>query len=206
MLKVFATDVVISKGYDGAPALKFSEKGDSVRFRIGKKVYDTRANNNYRWVNLAVKAFGTVCERIKKMQLKESSYVNIVGRLDEDVWEDPTTHEKRSAMVVILDEIEYCFSGGNKQKVVLARWIGKDSDLIILDSPTRGIDVKVKADIYAMMNRMRKSGKSIIMISEEIMELLGMADRILIMKDGKINGEFYRSEDLKDTDLIDNMI
>ena len=57
-----------------------------------------------------------------------------------------------------------------------------------------------------MMNRMRKSGKSIIMISEEIMELLGMADRILIMKDGKINGEFYRSEDLKDTDLIDNMI
>lgn len=114
MLKVFATDVVISKGYDGAPALKFSEKGDSVRFRIGKKVYDTRANNNYRWVNLAVKAFGTVCERIKKMQLKESSYVNIVGRLDEDVWEDPTTHEKRSAMVVILDEIEYCFSGGNQ--------------------------------------------------------------------------------------------
>ena len=57
-----------------------------------------------------------------------------------------------------------------------------------------------------MMNRMRKSGKSIIMISEEIMELLGMADRILIMKHGKINGEFYRSEDLKDTDLIDNMI
>ena len=52
----------------------------------------------------------------------------------------------------------------------------------------------------------RAIGKSIIMISEEIMELLGMADRILIMKDGKINGEFYRSEDLKDTDLIDNMI
>ena len=97
-------------------------------------------------------------------------------------------------------------SGGNKQKVVLARWVGKDSDLIILDSPTRGIDVKVKADIYAMMNDMRKRGKSIIMISEEIMELLGMADRILIMKDGKINGEFLRSPDLKDTDLIDNMI
>lgn len=102
MLKVFATDVVISKGYDGAPALKFSEKGDSVRFRIGKKVYDTRANNNYRWVNLAVKAFGTVCERIKKMQLKESSYVNIVGRLDEDVWEDPATHEKEAPWWLFL--------------------------------------------------------------------------------------------------------
>ena len=57
-----------------------------------------------------------------------------------------------------------------------------------------------------LMNDMRKNGKSIIMISEEIMELLGMADRILIMKDGRINGVFFRSPDLKDTDLIDNMI
>ncbi len=97
-------------------------------------------------------------------------------------------------------------SGGNKQKVVLARWIGKNSDVIILDSPTRGIDVKVKADIYQMMNNMRKSGKSIIMISEEISELLGMADRIIIMKDGKNNGEFKRSPELKDTDLIAKMV
>ena len=115
MFKVIATDVVISKGYDGALALRFSENGESVRFRIGKKVYDTRAENNTRWVNLSVKAFGSVCERIKKMQLKESSFINILGRLDEDVWEDSTTHEKKSAMVVILDEIEYC-SGGGKQK------------------------------------------------------------------------------------------
>ena len=105
MFKVIATDVVISKGYDGAPALKFSENGESVRFRIGKKVYDTRAENNTRWVNLSVKAFGPVCERIKKMQLKANSFINILGRLDEDVWEDSTTHEKRSAMVVILGEI-----------------------------------------------------------------------------------------------------
>ena len=95
MFKVIATDVVISKGYDGAPALKFSENGESVRFRIGKKVYDTRAENNTRWVNLSVKAFGPVCERIKKMQLKESSFINILGRLDEDVWEDEETKEKR---------------------------------------------------------------------------------------------------------------
>lgn len=115
MLKVIATDVVISRGFDNTPALKFSENGESVRFRIGKKVYDTRAENNARWVNLSVKAFGAVCERIKKMQLKESSFVNILGRLDEDVWEDSTTHEKKSAMVIILDEIEYCSSGGGKQ-------------------------------------------------------------------------------------------
>lgn len=114
--------------------------------------------------------------------------------------------KQMSTKMTGVDQFVSALSGGNKQKVVLARWVGKDSDLIILDSPTRGIDVKVKADIYAMMNDMRKNGKSIIMISEEIMELLGMADRILIMKDGRINGEFFRSPDLKDTDLIDNMI
>ena len=120
MFKVIATDVVISKGYDGAPALKFTESGESVRFRIGQKVYDTRAENNARWMNISVKAFGPVCERIKKMQLKESSFINILGRLDEDIWEDSVTHEKKSAMVIILDEIEFCSSGGGKQKNVNA--------------------------------------------------------------------------------------
>lgn len=120
MFKVIATDVVISKGYDGAPALKFTESGESVRFRIGKKVYDTRAENNARWMNISVKAFDPVCERIKKMQLKESSFINILGRLDEDIWEDSVTHEKKSAMVIILDEIEFCSSGGGKQKNVNA--------------------------------------------------------------------------------------
>ena len=90
MFKVIATDVVVSEGYDNTPALKFSERGDSVRFRIGKKVYDTRAKANHRWVNLSVKAFGPVCERIRKMQLRDGSFVNILGRLDEDTWEDST--------------------------------------------------------------------------------------------------------------------
>jgi single-stranded DNA-binding protein len=115
MIKVFATEVVISKGFDGAAALRFSENGDSVRFRFGKRVYDTRAENNTRWLNCSAKAFGAVCERIKKMQLKEGSYVNLLGRWDEDTWTDQTTNEKKSAMVVILDEIEYCSSGGGKQ-------------------------------------------------------------------------------------------
>ncbi|MCR4797312.1 MAG: sugar ABC transporter ATP-binding protein, partial [Lachnospiraceae bacterium] len=105
-----------------------------------------------------------------------------------------------------VNQFVSALSGGNKQKVVLARWIGKDSDLIILDSPTRGIDVKVKADIYSMMDEMRKNGKSIVMISEEIMELLGMSDRIIIMKDGKANGEFLRSEDLTEDHLIEKMV
>ena len=97
-------------------------------------------------------------------------------------------------------------SGGNKQKVVLARWIGKGSDILVLDSPTRGIDIKVKQAIYALMSELIAQGKSIIMISEEIPELLGMSDRILIMKDGKINGSFTRSKELSEEDLIAKMV
>ena len=97
-------------------------------------------------------------------------------------------------------------SGGNKQKVVLARWLGKGSDILVLDSPTRGIDVKVKQAIYALMSELKDQGNSIIMISEEIAELLGMADRILIMKDGKINGEFARDPALSEEDLIAKMV
>ena len=97
-------------------------------------------------------------------------------------------------------------SGGNKQKVVLARWIGKGSDILVLDSPTRGIDVKVKQAIYALMADMKQKGKSIIMISEEIPELLGMSDRIFVMKDGHINGEFMRDPALSEEDLIAKMV
>ena len=84
--------------------------------------------------------------------------------------------------------------------------IGKDSDLVVFDSPTRGIDIKVKQDIYQLMDQMRKNGKSIIMISEELMELIGMCDRILIMKDGKLNGEVFRNEELTENDLIEKMV
>ena len=147
----------------------------------------------------------TICENICLPSLEDLKKGGVLKGKTMKEFADKFAKQMSTKMTGV-DQFVSALSGGNKQKVVLARWIGKDSDLIILDSPTRGIDVKVKADIYAMMNRMRKEGKSIIMISEEIMELLGMADRILIMKDGKINGEFLRSEELRDTDLIDNMI
>lgn len=105
-----------------------------------------------------------------------------------------------------IDQLVSNLSGGNKQKVVLARWIGADSDIIVLDSPTRGIDIKVKADIYALMSELKAKGKSIIMISEEIQELLGMSDRIIIMKSGQLSGEFLRSPELNEEDLIAKMV
>ena len=114
--------------------------------------------------------------------------------------------KQMSVKMVNVDQFVSDLSGGNKQKVVLARWIGKDSDIVVLDSPTRGIDIKVKQDIYQLMNQMRKNGKSIIMISEELMELIGMCDRIIIMKDGKLSGELERSPELDENSLITMMV
>lgn len=97
-------------------------------------------------------------------------------------------------------------SGGNKQKVVFGKWLGNDSEIFILDCPTRGIDIGVKAFMYQLMYRLKKEGKSIIMISEELPELIGMSDRIIIMKDGKIQKTFERSEELNEAALIREMV
>lgn len=97
-------------------------------------------------------------------------------------------------------------SGGNKQKVVFGKWIGVGSQVLILDCPTRGIDVGVKQTMYRLLDRMKREGKTVIMISEELPELLGMSDRILIMKSGRITGEFPRSPTLSDADVIGCMI
>ena len=107
MLRFTATNAVISRGFDNRSAVKFSEDEKVVRFRIGERVYDKNAENNTRWVNMNVKAFGNVCERIKKMQLKEGSFINLTGRYDEDVWTDRETGEARSQPVIILDDVEY---------------------------------------------------------------------------------------------------
>lgn len=111
MFKTFATNVVVSKGYEGAASLKFSENGESVRFRIGQKVYDSRVEGNYRWLNISVKAFGSVCERIKKMKLKEGSFVNLTARLDEEKWTDQETKKEKSQHVLIAEDIEYAYVG-----------------------------------------------------------------------------------------------
>lgn len=115
MLKVFATNVVVSKGYGENPALSFFNNEEIVRFRIGHKVYDSKAEDNTRWLNMTVKAFNGVCERIKKMKIKEGSYINIVGHLDEDTWTDTATNEKKSMLVIIVDDIEYASSGGGSK-------------------------------------------------------------------------------------------
>ena len=97
-------------------------------------------------------------------------------------------------------------SGGNKQKVVFGKWIGCGSDILILDCPTRGVDIGVKQTMYQLIYKMKREGKTVIMISEEMTELMGMSDRIIIMKNGRITREFPRSKSLTDADLIKYMV
>ena len=87
-------------------------------------------------------------------------------------------------------------SGGNQQKVVLAKWLFADSDIIILDEPTRGIDIGAKHEIYLLINRLVKEGKSVIFISSELPELLAMSDRILVINEGRIKGSLEHREDI----------
>ncbi len=85
-------------------------------------------------------------------------------------------------------------SGGNQQKVVLSKWIFSEPDILILDEPTRGIDVGAKYEIYTIINQLAAEGKSIIMISSELPEILGMCDRVYVMNEGNIVGELDRKE------------
>jgi ribose transport system ATP-binding protein len=85
-------------------------------------------------------------------------------------------------------------SGGNQQKVVIAKWLAKDCDILIFDEPTRGIDVGAKEEIYKLLNDLAGRGKSIIMISSELPEVLRMSHRIMVMTEGRIAGELSAEE------------
>lgn len=113
MLQAIITGAVVSKGFDGAEAIRYSESGKAVWFRIGKKVYDPQAEDHSRWVNFSIKGFGDMPDRVEKMQLKEGSFINLRGRLDEEVWTDKNDSTRRS-VVIIAEDIEY--AGGKPQE------------------------------------------------------------------------------------------
>ena len=92
------------------------------------------------------------------------------------------------------DQIAGNLSGGNQQKVVIAKWLLNDPDIIIMDEPTRGIDVGAKRDIYLLIGELVQAGKAVILISSEIPELMGVCDRIAVMAEGHLAGEVQRNE------------
>ncbi|GHU63422.1 ribose import ATP-binding protein RbsA [Clostridia bacterium] len=93
-------------------------------------------------------------------------------------------------------------SGGNQQKIVISKWLGADSEILIFDEPTRGIDVGAKAEIHKLMDNLSKEGRGIIMISSELPEILSMSDRILVFRDGEIKAELENTESLTEEDVL----
>lgn len=105
-----------------------------------------------------------------------------------------TYRKEISIKTPTLDQLVKNLSGGNQQKVILAKWLAADSELLIFDEPTRGIDVGAKQEIYTLINHLVEQGKTVLMISSEMEELMGMADRILILAEGNMTGELNKSE------------
>jgi inositol transport system ATP-binding protein len=93
-----------------------------------------------------------------------------------------------------LNQLIENLSGGNQQKVLISRWLLTDPDILIIDEPTRGIDVGAKSEIHRLMGELAKQGKAIIMVSSEMPEILGMSDRIVVMCDGSLVGEINRAD------------
>ena len=150
-------------------------------------ILDMNINNNINLVSLRnLKSLGLINEKdkvkrskemVESLQVKSSSLFNKVRSL----------------------------SGGNQQKVVIAKWLLQKPNIIILDEPTRGIDVGSKAEIYSLVDELAQSGITIIVISSEMTELMGMCDRIYVLKNGKINGEFYKDE-ITEQNIMEAMI
>jgi ABC-type sugar transport system ATPase subunit len=84
-------------------------------------------------------------------------------------------------------------SGGNQQKVVLAKWLLTNPRVLFLDEPTRGIDVGAKQEIYAQINKLAEQGLAIVLVSSELPEVLGLADRVIVLHEGRVTGEFTRA-------------
>lgn len=93
-----------------------------------------------------------------------------------------------------LDAETGTLSGGNQQKVVLGKWLATEPKVLIVDEPTRGIDVGTKAEVHRLLSQLAQEGMAILMISSELPEVLGMADRVLVMREGRLTGEFPRAE------------
>lgn len=125
-----------------------------------------------------------------------NQYLGAFGLLDDQKIKKVVDHNVERLRVktpTTKTHIE-SLSGGNQQKVILARWLANDPDILILDEPTRGIDVGAKYEIYQIINNLAAEGKSIIMITSEMSELLGVSDRIMVMCEGRISGFLDKEE------------
>jgi len=177
--------------------------GKEVRFRGPKDAIENKiglVTEDRRRTGLMLKA------TIKKNMVLPSLTKNMLklGFVNRK-WEDKTASEMVKKLNVKTPSTETVIgnlSGGNQQKVILAKWLIADSDILILDEPTRGIDVNAKSEFYALMNDFVAKGGCIIMVSSEMPEIIGISDRVLVMREGRISGEL-RADELSEQRIIE---
>ena len=156
---------------------------------------------------------------IEALALNDSIYNNIAIASINNITKAGIYVDKKAESEIVKEQVDFLqikcnsssdtvrkLSGGNKQKVALGKWLGNKSKILLLDCPTRGVDIGVKQFIYHLMNDLKHQGYAILMISEELPELIGMSDRLLIMRKGTIAHEFKRSEDLKQEQIVNYML
>jgi len=139
---------------------------------------------------------------IRTQTLRENVSLPVLDRISYATIVDRRAEERRAREAIDrlgirargTDQIARQLSGGNQQKVVVAKWLGTEPRILIMDEPTRGIDVGAKAEIHALMSKLAQQGLGIVMISSELPEVLGMADRVLVMSGGSAVAAFERAE------------
>lgn len=176
----------------------YGQKISGQMFKNGKEVFFNDVNqaitNGLAYVSEDRQAYGlilidSVKNNLTLVNLDEISHQGILD-LGEEVLAAESLKTSLNIRTPSIEQKTIHLSGGNQQKVVLGKWIFADPDILILDEPTRGIDVGAKYEIYQMINALVERGKSIIMISSELPELIGMSDRIYTLSEGRITGNF----------------
>ncbi|MBI5954784.1 MAG: ATP-binding cassette domain-containing protein [Chloroflexi bacterium] len=171
-------------------------------YRHGKEIdistIDKAISNGIAYATEDRKAYGLVLIQEVKNNITLANLEEISRRqVINEPQEMKVTGEYRDKLNIKCSSIQQLavnLSGGNQQKVVLSKWLFANPEILILDEPTRGIDVGAKYEIYTIINRLASEGKGIILISSELPEILGVCDRIYVMRDGKIVGEMPASE------------
>jgi rhamnose transport system ATP-binding protein len=166
-------------------ALKASSPLDAMGAGIALVPEDRRQQGLFMPTSIAKNAAITMLSRIRKNFLIKAASERQIS----EQW----TKVLQTKFASIDDPVEQ-LSGGNQQKVVLAKWLATEPKLLIVDEPTRGIDVGTKAEVHRLISQKAKEGLAILMISSELPEVLGMADRILVMREGHIVRELTRQE------------
>lgn len=180
--------------YMNGKKVRIKHPADAMNAGIGLITEDRRGNGIFGCLSIKDNVGVSIYNKYLKAKFI-LDHKKINGIVDDSI-------KKLSIKTPSMKEHISNLSGGNQQKVIISRWLANDPDVLIMDEPTRGIDVGAKHEIYEIMSDLAKQGKAIIMISSEMAELIGMSDRICVMCNGKMTGEITAHEEMTQENVM----